>query len=83
MLKKTVKQQTLVKENQFLELAANMQGTLNFKDPVNLRINGNFEGYLDAKGNLEIGEKATVSADIKGENVTIRGAVKGNLEVSG
>ena len=43
-----------------LDVDATMQGTLTFRDPVNLRINGSFEGNLDTKGNLTIGENATV-----------------------
>jgi len=38
-----------------LDVDASMQGTLAFKDPVNLRINGKFDGKLDTKGSLTIG----------------------------
>ena len=62
-----------------LEVDASMQGTLSFKDPVNLRINGNFEGKLNSKGKLMIGEHAVVSADIKGEYITVAGKVNGNI----
>ena len=62
-----------------LDVDADMQGTLSFKDPVNLRINGKFEGNLDAKGNLTIGSTAVVLADIVGENVIIGGRVKGKI----
>ena len=63
-----------------LDVDASMQGTLTFKDPVNLRINGTFDGSLDTKGNLTIGENATVKADIKGENVIIAGEVTGDID---
>jgi len=56
-----------------------MQGTLTFKDPVHLRINGNFEGILDTKGSLEIGQKASVKADIRGEAIRISGEVIGDV----
>ena len=36
----------------WLEVDASMTGSMVFKDPVNLQINGRFEGTLDAKGNL-------------------------------
>ena len=36
-----------VVEDKFLDVNATMQGTLRFDDPVNLRINGKFEGTLD------------------------------------
>lgn len=62
-----------------LDVDASMQGTLSFKDPVNLRINGNFEGNLETKGNLTIGETASVSAHIVGENIIIAGKVTGDI----
>ena len=34
-------------EEKILDVNATMQGTMIFKDPVNLRINGEFEGKLD------------------------------------
>lgn len=66
-------------DEKILDVDAAMQGTLSFKDPVNLRINGKFEGNLDAKGNLTIGSTAVVIADIVGENVIIGGRVKGKI----
>ena len=45
-----------------LDVNASMQGTLRFDDPVNLRINGKFEGTLDTKGMLMVGERP-VSGD--------------------
>ncbi|MGB2705397.1 MAG: polymer-forming cytoskeletal protein [Candidatus Omnitrophota bacterium] len=66
-----------------LEVDASMQGTLTFKDPVNLRINGNFEGKLETKGKLTIGEHAVVNADINGENIVIAGRVNGDINALG
>ena len=63
----------------WLEVDASMTGTLAFKDPVNLQINGRFEGTLEAKGNLSIGEKAQVKATIQGEAITIGGTVNGSI----
>ena len=63
-----------------LDVDASMQGTLTFKDPVNLRINGKFEGKLMTKGNLVIGENAVVNADINGESITIAGKVNGEIK---
>ena len=62
-----------------LDVDATMQGTLTFRDPVNLRINGSFEGTLDIKGNLTIGENAVVKAGIKGENIVVAGRVYGDI----
>jgi len=62
-----------------LDVDASMQGTITFHDPVNLRINGNFDGKLDTKGSLSIGENATVKADIIGDKIIIAGKVNGNI----
>ena len=67
-------------EEKILEVNATMKGDLVFSDPVNLKINGKFEGTLKAAGNLIIGEKATVFADIEGENIIISGLVKGKIK---
>lgn len=66
-------------EEKLLDVDASMQGSLSFKDPVNLRINGKFEGNLEAKGTLTIGTTATVKADIVGDNIVIGGRVKGKI----
>ena len=62
-----------------LDVDAAMQGSLVFKDPVNLRINGRFEGTLNTKGNLMISEHAVVEADIAGDSIIIAGKVNGNI----
>ena len=66
-------------EEKILDVDATVQGTLTFKDPVNLRINGKFDGTLDVKGNLTVGSTAQVKANIIGENVIIAGKVKGKI----
>ena len=68
-----------VAEEKVLDVDASMQGTMVFKDPVNLRINGKFEGSLTTRGNLTIGENAVVDADIEGDDITIAGTVNGNI----
>jgi len=65
--------------SRWLEVDASMTGSLVFKDPVNLQINGQFEGSLDTKGNLSIGSKANVKATIRGEAITIGGTVQGTV----
>ena len=62
-----------------LDVDASMQGSLSFKDPVNLRINGKFEGILNARGSLTIGAQASVNADITGESIVVAGKVNGNI----
>ena len=66
-------------EEKVLDVDAAMQGSLSFKDPVNLRINGKFEGNLETKGNLTIGSTAMASGDIIGDNIVIAGRVKGRV----
>jgi cytoskeletal protein CcmA (bactofilin family) len=66
-------------EDKTLDVDAAMQGTLSFKDPVNLRINGKFEGNLDTRGNLTIGPAAVICADIIGDNIIVGGKVKGKI----
>ena len=69
-------------EEKVLEIDANMQGTLSFKDPVNIVINGKFDGTLETLGTLTIGEQAIVKAKIKGETVILKGELTGDVEVS-
>lgn len=66
-------------EEKVLDVDASMQGTMTFKDPVNLHINGRFEGTLDTRGTLIIGEKAFVNANINGDEITIAGKVSGEI----
>ncbi len=82
MLKRGTKKTEPELEEKILNVDASMQGTLSFKDPVNLCINGNFDGNLDTKGRLTIGRTAVVHADIKGEYVLIGGRVAGEVIAS-
>ncbi|MFA6350095.1 MAG: polymer-forming cytoskeletal protein [Candidatus Omnitrophota bacterium] len=66
-------------EEKILDVDASIQGNLSFRDPVNLRINGKFEGTLETRGNLTIGSTAVVNADISGDNIIIAGRVKGKV----
>lgn len=62
-----------------LDVDASMQGSMVFKDPVNLRINGRFEGTLNTKGSLMIGEHAVVNADITGDSIIVAGRINGTV----
>jgi len=66
-------------EEKTLDVDASMQGSLLFKDPVNLRINGKFEGKLETRGHLTIGPSAIVTAEINGDTVVVAGKVKGKI----
>jgi len=68
------------KTDELINIEAGMEGSLKFNSPINLRISGKFEGELETKGVLIIGEKADVKAKtIKGDNITIEGKVKGDI----
>jgi len=66
-------------EEKVLDVNASMQGTLSFKEPVNLKINGHFEGNLDLRGTLIVGPQAVVNANIKGDDIVIAGKVRGDI----
>ncbi|MBI3322529.1 MAG: polymer-forming cytoskeletal protein [Candidatus Omnitrophica bacterium] len=66
-------------QSRILDVTASMQGSLAFQEPVALRISGQFRGTLETKGELTIGEKAMVQADITGEIITVAGRVTGKL----
>ena len=66
-------------EEKSIEISAQMQGTVSFKDPVNLKINGNFNGTLETRGTLTIGGSAFVEANINGDNIVIAGKVRGDI----
>jgi len=73
------KKETQGSGSQVLDVTASMQGSLVFQEPVTLRISGRFEGTLETKGELTIGERATVQADITGETIIIAGRVSGKV----
>jgi len=66
-------------EEKILDVDAAMQGTLTFKDPVNLRINGKFDGNLETKGHLTIGPNALILGDIIGDDIVVGGRSKGRI----
>ena len=77
MFKKGHKPRT---EGKVIDIEAGIEGNLKFSTPVNLRISGKFDGELETKGTLTIGEKADVKAKIiKGEYITIAGKVRGDI----
>lgn len=66
-------------EDKSIEINAQMQGSLSFNDPVNLKINGEFTGSLETKGTLTIGSGGVVNANITGDNIVIAGKVNGDI----
>ncbi len=47
-----------------------------------IRIDGIFEGSIETAGNLIIGEQAKILADIMAHNVSVAGAVKGDISAN-
>jgi len=60
---------------------ASVLGTL--KTEGHLRLEGVFEGRIEAGGNVIIGRDARVVADIHGRDVIVHGAVRGNVTAAG
>lgn len=54
-----------------------LDGTLRSKG--NLRLDGEFSGKLNITGNVLVGETAIIKADIEARNISIAGAVHGNV----
>jgi cytoskeletal protein CcmA (bactofilin family) len=54
-----------------------MEGTL--RSQANVRLDGSFSGTLEIEGNVLVGETAKINADINAKNISIAGAVHGNV----
>jgi len=54
-----------------------IEGTL--RSNANVRLDGSFTGTLEITGNVLVGETAKINADINARNVSIAGAVRGNV----
>jgi len=61
--------------------SASFQGHL--KSEGNVRIDGYFDGSIETKGNVIVGEAAKVVAEITANNVQVWGAVKGTIDATG
>ena len=54
-----------------------LEGT--FQSNANVRLDGTFSGALEINGNILVGETAKIKADINARNISIAGAVRGNI----
>jgi cytoskeletal protein CcmA (bactofilin family) len=54
-----------------------LEGTL--RSNANVRLDGAFTGTLEITGNVLVGETAKINADINAKNISIAGAVRGNV----
>ncbi len=50
-----------------------------FRSNANVRLDGTFTGTLEITGNVLVGETAKINADINAKNLSIAGAVRGNV----
>jgi cytoskeletal protein CcmA (bactofilin family) len=60
-----------------LGAGATLHGDL--RSQGNVRLDGTFEGTLEIDGNVLVGETAKITADIHAKNVSIAGAVRGDV----
>lgn len=60
-------------------LGANSTLEGQFTSKANVRLDGTFSGTLNIDGNVLVGETAKINADIHARNVSIAGAVRGNV----
>lgn len=60
---------------------AEMEGTL--LSESNLRIEGNFSGSIETKGQVIVGESAVAKSHIKATEIVIAGKVYGDISTSG
>jgi cytoskeletal protein CcmA (bactofilin family) len=56
---------------------SSLEGTL--RSSANIRLDGTFTGTLEITGNVLVGETAKIKADINARNISIAGAVRGNI----
>lgn len=63
--------------NGFLDAGSRMNGTLRFDDTF--RIDGQFEGQIEASGDLIVGEGGQIEAEIVARRVFISGTVRGTV----
>ena len=59
---------------------ASFRGTI--RSDGSIRIDGIYEGSIETAGNLIIGEQAKIMANITAHNVSVAGAVKGDISAN-
>lgn len=53
-----------------------------FTSQGNVIIEGNVSGHVATSGNMTVGERARIEADVSAQNAFIAGTVKGNVKVA-
>ena len=75
------KTETVVNVNSISRISAGTVIKGEILSPTDIRIDGTFEGRIQSKGRVVVGETAVIKADIVCENVDLWGKVEGNLFV--
>ncbi len=60
-----------------LGTSSTLEGVL--RSSANVRLDGTFKGTMEITGNILIGETAKIEADVNAKNISIAGAVRGNI----
>jgi cytoskeletal protein CcmA (bactofilin family) len=74
-------QTTTVNANSVSRISAGTVIKGEIQSPYDIRIDGTFEGKIQTKGRVVVGESAVIKGDIICENVDLWGKVEGNLFV--
>ena len=74
-------QTTTVNANSVSRISAGTVIKGEIQSPYDIRIDGTFDGKIQTKGRVVIGESAVIKGDIICENVDLWGKVEGNLFV--
>jgi cytoskeletal protein CcmA (bactofilin family) len=69
------------KVDTLIGLGTHFQGVISSQGTI--RIDGSFNGEIKNQGDLVIGEKGVLEANIEAKNVLIAGQVKGNIHAKG
>ena len=77
MFKKKKEEREIMKTNTVIGKETELKGSL--KDEGSIHIDGKFEGDIQIKGEVVIGENAIVHADIKARSAKIGGKVVGDV----
>ena len=75
------KQEPVVSVNDISRISAGTTVQGEISSPVDIRIDGSFEGRIFSKGRVVVGEKAVIKGDIICQNADFWGMMTGNFYV--
>ncbi|MEA1964266.1 MAG: polymer-forming cytoskeletal protein [Candidatus Aerophobetes bacterium] len=81
MFRKGKKEGEMIKTNTVIGKGTELKGSL--KDEESIRVDGKFEGDIQTKGEVIIGEDGVVRADIKAKSVKVGGKLVGDVSCEG